>query len=148
MSNIRIKDKAFGKQKEITIKEIINNKFNCAVEKLPPFHVYDFIDKKTNTYFENKGRRNAYNKYPDTMIGYNKIEFIKKNPNNNYYFIFGFTDGNYFIKYDEELFKTFKVEVGGRCDRDKPEFKDYIYIPINHLTDLNDVAVYQEHQQK
>lgn len=146
MSSIRIKDKAFGKQKEITIKEIINNKFNCAIKKLPPFHVYDFIDKKTNTYFEHKGRRNEYNKYPTTMIGYNKIEFIKKNPNNIYYFIFGFTDGNYYIKYDEELFKTFNVNIGGRNDREKPEYKNYLYIPITALTNLCDVVVDQEHQ--
>lgn len=134
MSSIRIKDKEFGIEKEITIKEIINKSFNCQVEKLSLFHSYDFIDKKTNTYFEHKGRRIEYNKYSETMIGYNKIKFIQKNPNNIYYFIFGFTDGNYFIKYDEELFKTFKVAVGGRCDRDKPEFKDYMYIPVEALS--------------
>ena len=136
MSSIRIKDKAFGEQKEITIKEIINNKFNCEVEKLPPFHCFDFKDLAKNVYFEHKGRRNEYNKYPDTMIGYNKIKFIKENPNNTYFFIFGFTDGNYFIKYDEELFKTFEIKKGGRCDREKPEYKTYLYIPINHLTKM------------
>jgi hypothetical protein len=140
-NKVRNKDKLFGSMKEKAIKKIIDDTFNCQVAKLSPFHAFDYLDSVTNTYYEFKGRRNNFTKYPETMIGYNKIQFIHKNPNNIYYLIFGYNDGNYYIKYDEELFKTFRVDIGGRNDRSKDEYKNYLYIPINHLTKMSNVNV-------
>jgi hypothetical protein len=137
MNSIRKNDVLFGEQKEMSIKNVINEAFKCNVAKLPPYHPYDFKDLSSNTYFEHKGRRNAYNKYPTTMIGKNKIDFIKQNPNNQYYFIFGFTDGNYFIQYSDDVFKAFETKNGGRIDRERPEIKAYVYIPIEELTKMN-----------
>lgn len=131
------KDLIFGEAKENAIQYIINDAFKCKVEKLPPYHPYDFKDLSANIYYEHKGRRNEYNKYPTTMIGSNKIDFIKTNPNNDYVFIFGFSDGNYYIRYDPKLFSSFEKQKGGRVDRARPEIKHYIYIPIVYLKKLN-----------
>ncbi len=137
MNKIRQNDIIFGEQKEMSIKNVINEAFKCDVFKLPPYHPYDFKDLSSNTYYEHKGRRNTYNKYPTTMIGKNKIDFIRQNPNDQYYFIFGFTDGNYYIKYNEDVFNTFEIKNGGRIDRERPEIKAYVYIPIEKLTKMN-----------
>lgn len=137
MSSQKQKDLIFGEAKEKAIHAIINSAFKCKTEKLPPFHPYDFKDLTSNTYYEYKGRRNDYNKYPTTMIGQNKIDFINKYPNNDYVFIFGFSDGNYYIKYNQELFDNFETKTGGRVDRGRPEIKQYLYIPIEHLTKIN-----------
>lgn len=137
MSSQKQKDLKFGEAKENDIQAVINDAFKCKSEKLPPFHPFDFKDLQANTYYEHKGRRNEYNKYSTTMIGSNKIDFINKHPDNDYVFIFGFTDGNYYIKYNKELFDNFEIKKGGRLDRGRPEIKDYLYIPIEQLSKIN-----------
>ena len=136
MNNQKTQDLALGELKENAIQSVIDKAFKCKTEKLPPFFPYDFKDLTTNTYFEHKGRRNEYNKYPTTMIGQNKIDFANKHPDNDYVFIYGFSDNNYYIRYDKELFSSFEIKKGGRFDREGPEIKQYLYIPIEHLTKM------------
>jgi len=129
-------DKEFGILQENEKKNIIDQYFACNSVKLSEHHCYDFYDKKTQTYYEIKSRKNAYNSYPDTVVGYNKIEYIPSRPGRLFYFIFNFTDGLYYIKYEQKLFDTFIVKKFGRWDRGKYEIKDHIFIPIKYLTKL------------
>ena len=64
------------------------------------------------------------------MIGYNKIKKALE-LNEDVYFIFNFTDGIYYYKFDRD--KELEVKQGGRFDRGRPEIKDYCFIPIEIL---------------
>ena len=70
--------------------------------------------------------------YFDTMIGYNKIKWLKDNNIVDAYFIFIFEDGNYFYKYIDDD-KKCSVRDGGRKDRGKVETKSYYFIPTKYL---------------
>ena len=132
MNLIKQKDLIKGSLEEIRIKSIINEYFNCDVNKTDDNHPMDYID--TNTYFEIKSRNNNYKKYPTTMIGKNKVDFANKNPDKTFYFIFSFYDGDYYYKYN----KSDKLDfgIGGRNDRGKNEYKQYCYIDISYLSKL------------
>jgi len=123
-----LKDYNFGLQKEVEILEIIKNYFNDdTIIKLNKYNVFDF---KGISYYELKSRNNEYNKYSSTMIGNNKI--IKASQlDDDVYFLFSFTDGLYYWKYD----KNYKLEIkkGGRIDRGIAEINDYAFIPIEIL---------------
>jgi hypothetical protein len=128
--NKKQEDLKMGKLNEDYIKDVISDYFKIPkLSKTDAYHPMDFYFD--DTYFEVKSRNNNYNTYPTTMIGYNKIEWIKKQNINDAYFIFVFTDGDYFYKYnpDEKL----ECSIGGRCDRGKREYKKYYYIPIDKL---------------
>jgi hypothetical protein len=68
------------------------------------------------------------------MIGKNKLDYAShtKRP---VYFAFGFEDGLYYWKYNEEDLKNGNVEfrVGGRTDRGMDEIKAYAYIKTGIL---------------
>lgn len=99
-----------------------------------PYSPFDYETEDKQTFLELKARTFAHNKYPTTMIGQNKVNCAKAYPDRTYYFAFAFTDGLYWIKYDPELFKTFQVKQGGRYDRGRAEISQYCYIPIEHLS--------------
>jgi hypothetical protein len=121
-------DYNFGLKKEVEILEIIKKYFNDdTIIKLNKYNVFDF---KGISYYELKSRNNEYNKYSSTMIGNNKI--IKASQlDDDVYFLFSFTDGLYYWKYD----KNYKLEIkkGGRFDRGLSEINDYAFIPIEIL---------------
>jgi hypothetical protein len=128
-------DIIYGNNNEIIIKNIIEKYFNIDdLKKTKSNDIFDFISN--NIYFEVKSRRCTKNKYNDTMIGYNKILYLKKNNINQAYFIFMFEDGNYFYKYIEDD-KDCNIRIGGRWDRGITEKKQYYYIPTNKLIILN-----------
>jgi len=128
-------DYKIGISSELTNKPIFENHFKESFNKLSQSHIMDF--ESDNKYLEIKTRTNNYNRYPTTMIPYNKIEFAKKS-NKEVYFIFVFTDSIYYIKYDNN-FDNFEKKLYKRDDRidytDKE--KDYIYIPITFLSPIN-----------
>jgi hypothetical protein len=96
------------------------------------FEKFDFIGD--NKYIELKTRTVEKDKYPDTMIGLNKIEYARLNSDKEFYFVFAFTDGLYYWKYntDDQL----NYRSGGRFDRGCKEIKQYAYIPINLLKNI------------
>ena len=59
--------------------------------------IFDYIGN--NKYIELKTRSFEHTKYPDTMIGLNKIKYAQANPDKEFYFVFAFTDGLYYYKY-------------------------------------------------
>ena len=123
------KDYTFGIKKEIELLPIIKKAFNDeTITQLDRLNVFDY--KGDNKYIELKSRNNSYNKYPTTMIGYNKIKKALE-LNEDVYFIFNFTDGIYYYKFDRD--KELEIKQAGRRDRGRPEIKDYYFIPIEIL---------------
>ena len=130
-NNKRKEDLLMGELKEEYIKDIICSHFNVPnITKTPYSHPMDFYFD--DIYFEIKSRRNTHNKYDTTMIGYNKIQWIKDKNIKDVYFVFVFTDGDYYYKYNPD--DNFETTTGGRWDRGKIEKKLYYYIPTNKLT--------------
>ena len=125
-----IKDYNFGIENEFKILPIIKNYFkDDSIIKLDKYNKFDY---KGLAFYELKSRNNEYNKYNTTMIGYNKIE-LSNQLKDDVYFLFSFTDGLYYWKYD----KTYKLEIKknhcSRIDRGRPEINNYAFIPIDIL---------------
>ena len=93
-------------------------------------HIFDYIGN--NKYIELKTRSFEHTKYPDTMIGLNKIKYAQVNPDKEFYFVYAFTDGLYYYKYNPD--DKLNYRKGGRVDRGYNEIKEYAYIPIYLLT--------------
>jgi hypothetical protein len=93
-------------------------------------HIFDYVGN--NKYIELKTRSFEHTKYPDTMIGLNKIKYAQANPDKEFYFVFAFTDGLYYYKYNPDDILNYRK--GGRVDRGYKEIKEYAYIPIYLLT--------------
>jgi hypothetical protein len=128
-------DEDFGTEQENKSEEYIKKYFKqMTLKKLSRFNKFDF--EGDTALFEVKTRRNNYNKYPSTMVGYNKILACKK-CEKDVYFIFQYLDGNYYYKYTKD--ETFEIKKGGRYDRGKIESNYYYFIPIEKLIkiDLN-----------
>jgi len=126
------KDYTFGLKKEIELLPTIRKFFNDeTIIKLDDYNIFDF--KGDNKYIELKSRNCNYNKYPTTMIGYNKIKKALE-LNEDIYFIFNFTDGIYYFKFDKNI--QLEVKQGGRFDRGKKELSDYAFIPIEILKEI------------
>ena len=131
MSKI-LKDLNMGKKCEDKVLKFLNdNKEKDDDDYLltDHHHLFDYINNKY--IIELKSRNNNYNKYPTTMVGFNKIQFIEENKTDKLYkFLFLFKDGIYCWDYNKD---EYKVSRGGRKDRGKYEFKNYAYINIKYL---------------
>ena len=129
-------DYFMGIENEKYITKVLCDYFDMTfLLKLNTFHPLDFYDNFSDKWFEVKSRRFNHNKYDTTMVGYNKINYIRKSNLKDVYFIFVFDDGNYYYKFNPD--DKFETSVGGRCDRGKPEYKMYYYIPINMLVKID-----------
>jgi hypothetical protein len=117
------------------VKDLLETKYSTEFKRTKEFSVFDLRDEKLKIMAEVKKRSNAKDKYPTTMIGENKFLKAKEYYDKGYniLFCFEFTDGIYYYQYcDEKL----EMKIGGRRDRDRPEFKNYVYIDIKKLKSL------------
>jgi len=122
-------DYAFGLDGERSLLNSMSKHFLTKTEEFEPF---DF--KNSKMCIELKTRRNTKNAYPTTMVGANKVKVAEQDTSGKrYVFAFKFTDGTYFVEYEKALFDTFEISEGGRCDRGRPEMRDYCYIPVSCL---------------
>jgi hypothetical protein len=97
-----------GDTGEDEVFQIFQTKYNDIQKTGSKYSIFDFQSKDNKVKVEVKSRRNVHNKYPTTMIGYNKIKKCN-NPNTTYLFIFKFTDRIMHIFYDKEVFKGFDL---------------------------------------
>ena len=126
-------DEDFGSLNEMKAEEYIQLYFKqTTLKKLSKFNKFDF--EGDTALFEVKTRRNKLADYPTTMVGYNKILACQK-CEKDVFFIFHFTDGNYYYKYSKD--DSFEIKIGGRYDRGKIEKNYYYYIPIEKLIKIN-----------
>jgi hypothetical protein len=135
-------DLEFGEKNEDYYKIVIEKYFNCPLEKTNKTAIFDFVNKEKKISIEMKSRNNNKDKYPTTMIGYNKIiESVKKiNEGWTIYFVFKFTDCIAFYKFEED--NTDWHSIGGRRDRFKNEFKEYYFIPVSELKTITELYQY------
>ena len=123
-------DIIFGSISEKNNKSIIESITGSLNKTLGKYDIFDYYND--NYIVELKTRRNNYNKYPTTMIGNNKLIKASKDTSTKIYiFCFKFTDGLYYHKYDRNY--NYDIDIGGRNDRNKEEYKNYAYIPIKLL---------------
>lgn len=132
LNPVKLNDLDFGLKKEISEIEKIRNKFSNRLKPTNNFFVFDYVSPEC--YVELKSRRNKLNTYPDTMVGKNKMDYAETT-DRPVYFVFSFIDGTYYWKYNKEDITNGNVnfKIGGRCDRDKNEYKDYAYINTSIL---------------
>lgn len=124
-------DYQYGRNKEGEILDKMNDFFKDNITQTAErYDAKDYLGEKYK--YEVKSRRNRYKAYPTTIIPTDKVQ-----DGNNYCFLFNFTDGLYYIYYDEELFKTFNKDTFKRKDggQNNP-YKIYWYIPIENLTQI------------
>ena len=134
--NLLKEDIEYGENSEKYYLEFLKEKFdNSLIKTQDKYALFDYENFDKSLFIELKTRRKCSSyTYTDTMIGLNKINYCKNNKNNTYYFVFKFTDGLYFWKFNEN--QPLNYRLGGRCDRNINEIKDYCYIPTNYLTKL------------
>jgi hypothetical protein len=117
----------FGIEQEKKVLPFIKEYFNNDIKQsLSPTAKSDFFDD--TSYYELKSRKNSMKRYKDTMITADKI--IDNKP---LILLFNFTDCLCFIKYNKELFSTFRTEIFSR-DNIEEGFKQHYFIPVDKLT--------------
>jgi len=97
-------------------------------------HPHDFISPSGDV-VELKTRRCNKDRYPDTMIGANKIQNMLSNSDRSYC-VFSFTDGSCFVEITPDNVSKFRRGSGGRSDRGQIEQQQYYFIPVNLLSPL------------
>jgi hypothetical protein len=130
------KDLEWGEKKELEVKKQLETHWQCELIKTHKTHPLDFVSLYKRCWFELKGRKNSKDKYPTTMIGYNKVLAGLKEIEKGYevFFVFSFTDKLCYYQLKEV--KEEWIKQGGRFDRGRPEVNDYYYIPVSELTDI------------
>lgn len=126
-------DYATGTQAEKHLLPIFNRFFNTTFAPTTRYDSFDFTSPVYN--LELKTRTNSKSKYPTTMIPASKLSKLSKKT----IFAFNFTDGLYYIEYDQTLFKTFTTNEFQRADRQdhRDRKQAYLYIPVKHLLPIN-----------
>jgi hypothetical protein len=132
--NKQTDDLHYGICAEVSLFEKMKTVFGADVKQsTSKYSLYDYYSE--NVFIELKTRRNAKARYPDTMIGMNKIKFFL-GQSRKCFSVFNFTDGVYYIEINEESTKKFIYKNGGRSDRGRLEIKEYCYIPVDLLIPL------------
>ena len=130
MNNQQELDISYGDNGEDMTKNVIEKYFNMNFDKTNEFHNMDFYNSNNNIYIEVKSRRIKKDKYKSVYFSLSKYRFMKRNPNNKYYFVYNFIDGFYIFEYDEN--KIF-FSIGGRTDRGRKEIYKLCNIPTKYL---------------
>jgi len=125
-------DLTFGLKSEMECFPLFKT-IDADLQKLDKYNKFDF--GSAITAIELKTRRFHKSKYPTTIVGADKIDYIKSNPHKTYYFAFCFTDGLFVIEYETELFATFKRSSCYRADRGSS--MEVVEIPINILRKIS-----------
>jgi hypothetical protein len=138
-------DIKLGAINENKVFPTLSSFFNTDLKKTPnKFNLFDWTNTTNTIFVELKSRRISYNKYDTTIIGLNKIKTCT-NPNVCYYFVFLFTDGLYYIKYDKDIFSKFKIEdmqISLRYDVDRIEINRNVKIPISLLEKIPNTILF------
>lgn len=123
-----MRDYYFGRQQEIVLLPRLNEFFKDDIKPTTDkFHKYDFEGSKY--IYELKSRNCTMEQYPTTLLPADKVIKTKKQ-----IFLFNFTNGLYYIEYDEEAWKdiavlSFRRFRFGVNDLEKP----YYHIPTTLL---------------
>ena len=127
-------DYEFGIEGEVIVKGALDVLFGPS-KKLGPTHSMDL--EGDNYFSEIKRRTNKKAQYPTTIIPEHKLRFAEEQTK-DVYFVFMFTDGIEYIKYNKEKFSEFFIEKGfcRRWKRTNDKPTAHIHIPIDELKPL------------
>jgi hypothetical protein len=132
-------DLKMGEENELKNVATLSGFFKTDLSKNNgKYATIDWSNQSNTVYVELKSRRIYHNLYPTALIGLNKVNFCN-DPTKNYYFVYAYTDGLFYIKYDKELFKTFEIKqlkIGLRNDVNRIELSDVMHIPVKLLTKI------------
>jgi len=127
-------DLTLGLSAEDSLLETIRRHFGDDLEKTGMYDRFDY--ESDTTLVELKTRRCLSTTYPDTMIPYSKVFHLRTiAKDKRAIFVFNFQDGVFYHEFNRE--NNYKVKQGGRCDRGRPEFQKYCYIPKEELLKLS-----------
>lgn len=129
------KDYEFGRKAEQDILETLRTHFQdpTITPSTDKFDRYDYSGDGVK--YELKTRRLTRNRFATTMLPLGKL--LKENPTGNI-FLFKYTDGLFYIKYDADTFSTFTIAPYCRQDRMGYDTEqDYIFIPVHLLTKID-----------
>lgn len=111
--------------------EIIRTHFGEDLQPTTRWKPFDFENERT--VLELKTRRCPSTQYPDTMVSLSKIKKIPLGK--ECIFVFSFTDGMFYHKYDSTI--NYRIGQGGRFDRGRPELSQYLFINTSNLTPID-----------
>ena len=123
-----MRDYNFGREQEIVLLPRLNEFFNDDIKHTTDkFHKYDY--EGTTYVYELKSRTCKMEKYPTTLLPVDKVIKTKKQ-----IFLFNFTNGLYYIEYDEEVWKNIEIASFRRFRIGVNDLKkSYYYIPTTLL---------------
>ena len=129
-------DLEFGADGEKSVHKLLEEFYDTILTETSRYATCDFMND--DFCIELKTRNNTYEKYPTTMIGQNKIEYMKIQIKRGVRCVlaFNFTDGLYVYELTPENILLIEQNAyGGRRDRGKNEIKftGYSYIDIKLL---------------
>ena len=114
-------DLAFGAKNQTEVLPLINKFFNDeAVEYDNAFSTQDFYSDKA--VYELKSRNIKHNQYPTAIIGCNKCNLGGEDIDKELYFLFKYTDGLFYIKYDNNQFANYKTR--SFCRNARSDYND------------------------
>ena len=129
-------DYARGTASQVANRTVIEGLVGSSlVEDQNPYATFDFHNEGKTIYVELKTRFIAHDTYPTALIGANKVRFCS-DPNKTYYFVWAYTDGLYYIKYDPTVFEHLECRPfvrHARADYNDVE-TDHYFIPHTLLT--------------
>ena len=102
-------DIVFGEKSEVSLLSRVEGLVGQPLARQGGFNIMDYTNANKTVYVELKTRRIRHNAYPTAIIGKNKIDFCS-DPSKEYYFVFSYLDGVFYIKFDAELFASFEVD--------------------------------------
>ena len=126
-----MRDYQFGKQQELLLLPRLNEFFKDEiVPTKDKYHKYDFEGKEC--VYEMKSRTCCFETYPTTILPADKVITDKKQ-----IFLFNFTNGLYYIEYNQEQWKDIEIASFRRFrigvnDKEKP----YYHIPTTLLKQI------------
>ena len=125
-------DYAKGIEAEGDIHFILAEAFQQVLTKTKdPKHRMDF--EGPDCWIEVKTRFGVSSKsYPTMLLPVSKILFALE-ATKPVYFVFNLTDGVFYIKFDEELFKSYGLQNVCRWDRNETLAVRHIHIPVSDL---------------
>lgn len=132
-------DLAYGESNEVSVMDRLNEAFKTELERFGGYATIDYANPSRSIWVELKSRRIRHNQYPTALIGANKVAFCQKNDEREYYFVFQYLDGLYYIKYNKDLFDSFQKEAFQRGERADAAYngpQDIYHIPVEHLEKL------------
>ena len=128
-------DLKFGYTHERNVLERLQTQFNSTLMRGGTYDTMDYTNPAKTLFIELKSRRINHNQYPTAIIGRNKVRFCS-DPTKEYYFVYNYEDGLFYIKYDPELFATFDVVEEYQRNR-RPDARDapqeVVMIPYKYL---------------